>query len=80
MKKISRKFQYPLMASMILPSMLIGMSGIMAYRNLAAGADFFSAWGESIMQVVPPALLLLMVIAPTVRLFVTKVLLQPEDA
>jgi hypothetical protein len=78
MKKFPRKFQYPLMMSMVLPTMLLGMSGIMAYRNLPLGADFFSAWGAAIEQVVPPALLLLAVVAPIVRLFVTKFLLQPE--
>lgn len=80
MKKFPRKFQYPLMVSMVLPNMLLGMSGIMAYRNLPIGADFFSAWGSAIAQVVPAAILLLAVIAPLVRLFVTKVLLQPEEA
>jgi hypothetical protein len=79
MKNIPRKYQYPLMVSMVLPSMLLGMSGIMAYRNLPAGANFITSWGEAIVQVVPSALLLLVVIAPMVRLFVTKVLLQPEE-
>lgn len=80
MKKFPRKFQYPLMVSMVLPTMLFGMSGIMAYRNLPEGANFFSAWGTTIEQIVPSALLLLAVVAPTVRLFVTKVLLQPDKA
>jgi len=79
-KKFQRKFQYPLIASMVLPNMLLGMSGIMAYRNLPSGGDFFSAWGVAIAQVVPAAILLLAVIAPLVRLFVTKVLLQPKEA
>lgn len=83
MKKFPRKFQYPLMMSMVLPTMLLGMSGINAYRSLPAGADFFSAffsaWGTSIAQVVPPALMLLAVVAPMVRLFVTKCLLEPEQ-
>ena len=82
-KKLPRKFQFPLMASMVLPSMLLGMSGIMAYRHLPTGADFvssfFPAWGSAIVQVVPAALLLLVVITPLIRLFVTKVLLQPEE-
>lgn len=80
MKKFDRKFQYPLMASMVLPTMLIGMSGIMAFRNLPNGGEFLSAWGAAIVQVVPSALLLLAVVAPTVRLFVTKVLLKPEQS
>lgn len=80
MKKFPRKFQYPLMMSMVLPTMLLGMSGIMAYRNLPLNGDFFGAWGAAIAQVVPPALLLLAVVAPIVRLFVTKFLLQPEEA
>ncbi|GAA67009.1 DUF2798 domain-containing protein [Pseudoalteromonas arctica] len=80
MKKFNRKFQYPLMISMVLPTMLLGMSGIIAFRNLPTGADFVSAWGSTIVQVVPSALLLLAVVAPIVRLFVTKVLLKPEQA
>lgn len=78
MKKFDRKFQYPLMMSMILPTMLFGMSGIMAYRALPDSGDFFAAWGTAIAQVVPSALVLLVLVAPLVRLFVTKVLLQPE--
>ncbi|GEA61532.1 DUF2798 domain-containing protein [Vibrio comitans] len=80
MKKFDRKFQYPLMASMVLPTMLLGMTAIMAFRNLPNGVDFFAAWGVAIVQVVPSALLLLAVVAPLVRLFVTKALLKPEQA
>ncbi len=80
MKKFPRKFQYPLMMSMVLPTMLLGMSGIMAFRTLPIGGDFLAAWGNAIAQVVPSALLLLAIVAPIVRLFVTKVLLQPENA
>lgn len=75
MKKFHPKHQYPLMALFMLPTMLLGMSGIMAYRNLNAGEAFFAAWGDAIMQVVPSALLLLVVVAPMVRLFVSKFLL-----
>lgn len=80
MKKINRKFQYPLMASMVLPTMLLGMTAIMSYRAMPEGAVFLDAWMVAIGQVIPPALLLLAVVAPIVRLFVTKVLLEPEES
>lgn len=78
MKKFPRKFQPILTMAMMLPIMLLSMSGIMAYRTLPAGASFLDVWGQAIINVVPPALLLIAVVAPTVRLFVTRVLLEPE--
>lgn len=79
MKKFSRKFQYPLMVSMVLPTMLLGMPAIMAYQSLPEGASLLDAWMEMVGNIVPSALLLLAVVAPTVRLFVTRVLLEPEQ-
>lgn len=79
MRKFPRKFQYPLMIAMVLPTMLLGMPAIIAYQNLPEGASLLSAWLSAVGQVVPSALLLLAVVAPTVRLFVTKVLLEPEQ-
>lgn len=78
MKKFPRKFQYPLMISIVMPSMLFGMTAIMAYKTMPADSEFLTAWGESITQVIPTALMLLAVVAPVVRLFVSKVLLEPE--
>lgn len=79
MKKFSRKYQYPLMVSMVLPSMLLGMPAIMAYRNLPADGVFIDHWLAMLSQVVPAALMLLAVVAPSVRLFVSKVLLEPAS-
>lgn len=79
MKKFPRKFQYPLMASMVLPTMLLGMTAIMSYRMLPVGGDFMATWGAVIGQIIPYALLLFVVVVPTVRLFVTKFLLEPEE-
>lgn len=79
MKKFPRKFQYPLMMSMVLPSMLLGMPAIMALRNLTADTNFLNLWWGMLSQVVPSALLLLLFVAPIVRLFVTRVLLEPEQ-
>lgn len=78
MKKFPRKFQYPLMISMVLPTMLLGMPAIMAAKSLPQGASFIDAWLEVAGLMLPNVLLLLAVVAPTVRLFVTKVLLEPE--
>ncbi|MCK8083677.1 DUF2798 domain-containing protein [Vibrio sp. 1CM24A] len=77
MKKFPRKFQYPLMVSMVLPTMLLSMPAIMVYKNLPNGMSFFDAWVAALGQMLPSALMLLAVVAPTVRLFVTKVLLEP---
>lgn len=78
MNKFPRQYQYPLMISMVLPSMLLGMPAIMAYRNPVAGIGLFDAWTAALAQVLPAAAMLLAVVAPTVRLFVTKVLLEPK--
>ncbi|MEH6451826.1 MAG: DUF2798 domain-containing protein [Psychromonas sp.] len=78
MKKLPRKYLYPLMLSMVLPSMLMGMPAIMVYQTLPEGAAFFGAWKSAASQVIPSALLLLAVVAPTVRLFVSKILIEPE--
>ncbi|QIZ75770.1 DUF2798 domain-containing protein [Ferrimonas lipolytica] len=77
MKKFPRQYQYPLMISMVLPSMLFGMPAIMAYRHLPEGMSFFDAWMGMLGQVLPAAAMLLAIVAPIVRLFVTQVLLQP---
>lgn len=79
MKKFPRKFQYPLMVSMVLPTMLLSMPAIMVAKNLPQGSVFFDAWLTAVGQMLPSALLLLAVVAPTVRLFVTKVLLEPVN-
>lgn len=79
MKKLPRRFQYPLMASMILPIMLLGMPAIMTYQNLPDNASFMNAWMGTVGQIVPPALALMAFVAPSVRLFVTRVLLEPEQ-
>lgn len=78
MKKFPRKFQYPLMVSMVLPTMLLSMPAIMVAKTLPANGVFFDAWLNAVSQMVPSALLVLALVAPAVRLFVTKVLLEPE--
>ncbi len=82
MKKFPRKFQYPLMVSMVLPTMLLSMPAIMVAKALPENGvftdAFFGAWLSAVSQMVPSALLVLALVAPTVRLFVTKVLLEPE--
>ncbi|CZF78025.1 hypothetical protein GCE9029_00568 [Grimontia celer] len=82
MKKLPRKFQYPLMVSMVLPIMLLSMPAIMVAKTLQENGlfsdAFLEAWLSAVSQIVPSALLVLALVAPTVRLFVTKVLLEPE--
>ena len=78
MKKFPRKFQYPLMVSMVLPTMFLSMPAIMAAKSLPEDGVFIDAWMNAIGQMLPTALLLLAIVAPAVRIFVTKVLLEPE--
>ncbi|GGP57765.1 DUF2798 domain-containing protein [Shewanella saliphila] len=78
MKKLNIKYKYPLMVSMVLPTMLLSMPAIIVYKNLPIGGSFLSLWLETIAQVVPTALILLVIVAPTVRLFVTKVLIEHQ--
>lgn len=80
MRKFPRRFQNALITMLMMPTMLLSMSAIMAYRSMPVGSDFVSAWGQAIAHVAPTALLLIAVVAPTIRLFVTKILLQPEEA
>ncbi|NOH78651.1 DUF2798 domain-containing protein [Vibrio sp. RE86] len=79
MKKFPRKFQYPLMVSMVLPTMLLSMPAIMVAKTVSSEDAFFEAWMTAVAQMVPSAILLLAIVAPTVRLFVSKVLLEPEN-
>ncbi|MBY5991160.1 DUF2798 domain-containing protein [Ferrimonas balearica] len=80
MKKLPRRFQYPLMVSMVLPTMLMGMPAIQAYKTLPQGEPFLDAWLAALGQMLPTTLLLLAVVAPTARLVVTRLLLEPEVA
>ncbi len=80
MKKFPRKFQYPLMMSMVLPSMLLGMPAIMAYRKLSGDMSFLETWLSAVAEVVPSGLMLLAIVAPLVRLLVTRILIEPEQA
>ncbi|ATC84034.1 hypothetical protein PAGA_b0053 [Pseudoalteromonas agarivorans DSM 14585] len=50
----------------------------MAYKTLPDEASFISAWINSIEQIIPFAIMLLLVVAPTIKLLVTKILLEPE--
>ncbi|GAL13395.1 hypothetical protein JCM19233_4397 [Vibrio astriarenae] len=58
--------------------MLLSMPAIMVSKTLPVDGVFFDAWVNAVCQMVPSALLLLAIVAPTVRLFVTKVLVEPE--
>ncbi|WP_163134099.1 DUF2798 domain-containing protein [Agarivorans sp. Alg241-V36] len=78
MKKFPRKFQYPLMVSMVLPTMLLSMPAIMVAKTQTTNGNFFEAWLSAVFQMVPSALIVLALVAPAVRLFVTRVLLEPE--
>lgn len=77
MKRFPRKFQYPLMVSMVLPTMLLSMPAIIVAKTHPDNGAFFDAWLDAVHQIVPSALLLLFFVAPLVRLFVTKVLIEP---
>lgn len=78
MNKISKKYQYPIMASIILPTMLLTMTAIMAFET-SPDNMFFTFWLEAIKNIIPPALGVFIIVTPTVRLFVTKVLIEKEQ-
>ena len=65
------------MIAMVLPTMLPSMPAIVAAKNLPQDGVFFDAWMAAVGQMLPTALLVFAVVAPIVRLFVTKVLLEP---
>jgi len=76
MYKLPRKYKYPLMISMVLPSMLLGMPAILAYKTKQPESSLLETWLSLIGQVIPSALLLLVIVAPLARLIVEKVLLE----
>ncbi|MBM7034829.1 DUF2798 domain-containing protein [Vibrio ulleungensis] len=80
MKKFPRKFQYPLIASMVMPTMLLSMPAILVSKHLPADESFLDAWLSAVSYMVPIALMLFAVVAPLARLIVTRVLLVPEDS
>jgi hypothetical protein len=78
MKKLPYKYKYPLMISIVMPTMMLGLPALMTYYNLVEGALFVEQWMYTMGQVVPSALLMLLAIAGTVRLVVTKFLLESD--
>ncbi len=80
MKKLPHKFKFPLIASIMMPTMLLGMPAIMTYRNLSEGEPLLELWLTTVEQTVPPALLMAVVVGSLARFFVTKVLVEPHEA
>ncbi|WP_350433236.1 DUF2798 domain-containing protein [Shewanella sp. H8] len=78
MRKFPSKFKYPLMISMVLPTMLLSMPAIITYKSMPQDGEFIALWFDTIVQVVPSALILLAVVAPTIRVFVSTVLIEQE--
>lgn len=78
MNNIPRKFKIPLMMSIMLPTMILGLPAIMTYRFLPDGADFISSWMNAVGQSAPLAFLLAISVGAAANFFITKVLLEPE--
>jgi hypothetical protein len=79
MNKIPKKFKIPLMMSIMLPTMILGLPAIMTYRLLPDGADFLSNWINAVGQSAPLALGMALSVGFLANLFITKVLLESES-
>jgi len=79
MNKIPRKFKIPLMMLIMLPTMILGLPAIMTYRLMPEGADFLATWSNAVAQSAPLALILALSVGFCANLFITKVLLEPEN-
>ncbi|TCI01968.1 DUF2798 domain-containing protein [Corallincola luteus] len=82
MKKLPKKFQYPLIISMVMPTMLLGMPAIFAFRQLPGDSfqfkEWVNVWQSTVVEFVPFAFLLLVIVASTARLLVTKLLIEND--
>ena len=80
MKKLPPKFRIPLMASIMMPTMLLGLPAILTYRNLPAGAPFTEHWLEAVGQTVPLALLLAVGVGSLAHFVISGLLHEPQEA
>ncbi|MDO6514413.1 MULTISPECIES: hypothetical protein [unclassified Neptuniibacter] len=79
MKKLPNKFQVPLVMSIMVPTMLLGMPAIVVYRNATADSVLFDEWIATVSQTLPLALLLFFSVGSLARLVVTKFLVEPKE-
>lgn len=79
LKKLPHRFRIPLMASVMMPTMLLGLPAILTYRNLPAGAPFTEHWLEAVGQTVPLALLLAVGVGSLAHFVITNLLLEPQN-
>jgi len=79
MKKLSPKYKVPLTMLIMMPTMMLGMPAIMIYRNLPDGASFIDPWLTAVAQIVPSALLMIVVVGGLANLLVTKILIETTD-
>lgn len=78
MKKLPRKFQVPLIISIMMPTMLLGLPALMLYTNLPAGTALFEPWLDAVSKTIPLALPMAITAGTLARLFVSKVLIEAE--
>lgn len=78
MKKFPRKFKIPLMMSIMLPTMILGLPAIMTYRLLPDGGDFLSHWLNAVGQSAPLALGMALSVGFVANMFISRVILEEE--
>lgn len=76
MKKLPYKYQIPMIVVILLPIMLSVMPAIMLYSTLPADTPLFEPWLATVKRMVPITIPTLLIIAGSVRFFVTKWLVQ----
>ena len=79
MKKLPHKYKFPLTASFVMPSMLLGMPAISTWRNLDEEALFLEQWLNAVGQTVPLALALMLTVATIARLIVSRFLVEAKE-
>jgi|GEM_PF-1577455 len=80
MKKLPHRFTFPLMALIMMPSMLLGMPAIFILQNGSGPLPFMDAWLYTVSQTTPWGLLMAITIGTFARLLVTRVLVeQPQS-
>ena len=76
MKKLSPKFKIPLMVSIVMPTMLMGLPAITLFKK---GVLNYETWTNALTQTLPIALPMFFIVAITARLIVTKLLIMPNE-
>lgn len=78
MKKFNKKYQMPLTAMFMMPSMLLGLPALRLWITTPKGEPIYDKWIETISTGAPISLLFILILFPLIRTVVTKYLIEPE--